>query len=205
MAHLEGIQPGDQFGELAVIEFAGRNQNSQTLWEVRCTCGSISTVLGTNLKRGNTTQCNSGLHRAFHGGVGTPEYNAWRSMRWRCNPRNKRCYPLHIQVCPEWLRSFDAFLAHIGPMPTPGLEVDRKNNNAGYEPGNVRWATRSQQMRNTSLTRLLTINGITKPEVEWAETSGISVATLRYRVNRKWPEGELLSADKWKHRRGRCA
>lgn len=48
----------------------------------------------------------------------------------------------------EWLDSFSEFLAHIGPRPGPDYSVDRINNDGDYEPGNVRWATRSEQMRN---------------------------------------------------------
>lgn len=48
----------------------------------------------------------------------------------------------------EWIDDFRAFLAHIGPAPDPRLSLDRIDNNRGYEPGNVRWATASEQARN---------------------------------------------------------
>ena len=51
-------------------------------------------------------------------------------------------------MCPEWAKSFMAFFSHIGPKPSPGLTLDRIDNEKGYEPGNVRWATREQQTRN---------------------------------------------------------
>lgn len=41
-----------------------------------------------------------------------------------------------------------SFLAHIGPRPSSKHSVDRIDNDRGYEPGNVRWATASQQVAN---------------------------------------------------------
>lgn len=46
-----------------------------------------------------------------------------------------------------------AFFLHIGPKPV-NHSVDRINNLRGYEPGNVRWATRCQQARNSSNCKL---------------------------------------------------
>jgi hypothetical protein len=37
---------------------------------------------------------------------------------------------------------------HIGLPPTPKHTIDRINNDGHYEPGNLRWATRSEQMLN---------------------------------------------------------
>jgi hypothetical protein len=36
-------------------------------------------------------------------------------------------------------------VAHVGHRPRSGLTIDRIDNDRGYEPGNVRWATRFQQ------------------------------------------------------------
>ena len=86
-----------------------------------------------------------------HGMLGTPEYKAWKSMTWRVkSPHVARWYrDKGITVCQEWRDSFLSFFNHIGRMPAPKMTVERIESDRGYEPGNVKWATRTEQMRHT--------------------------------------------------------
>jgi hypothetical protein len=72
-------------------------------------------------------------------------------MKARCtNPKSPkfRYYGGRgITVCDRWSTSFEAFLADMGDRP-PGKSIDRINNDGNYEPGNCRWATQSEQVRN---------------------------------------------------------
>ena len=81
-----------------------------------------------------------------------PLYNTWENMIQRCyNPNHPQYYywgGRGITVCVEWRHSFENFYAHIGDKPTADHSLDRINNNEGYKPGNVRWATKKQQIEN---------------------------------------------------------
>jgi hypothetical protein len=53
-----------------------------------------------------------------------------------------------VSVCDRW-HTFTNFLSDVGLRPGPEFSLDRYPNSSGnYEPGNVRWATRHQQMTN---------------------------------------------------------
>jgi hypothetical protein len=93
--------------------------------------------------------------RIKHGMVGHPLYRTWYGMMGRCeNPADAHYHNYGgrgIRVCAQWHdpRRFIADIEQlIGPRP-PGRTLDRYPDNDGdYEPGNVRWATKSQQARN---------------------------------------------------------
>jgi hypothetical protein len=58
-----------------------------------------------------------------------------------------------IVVCDRWRTSFEAFLADMGPRPSAQHSLDRRENNGNYEPGNCRWSTKIEQVRNSRLVR----------------------------------------------------
>lgn len=88
------------------------------------------------------------------------EYVAYVNMVRRCvDPRhpNYRWYGARgITVCDRWRHSFAAFLADVGPKPSPGLWLDRIDNDGDYEPGNVRWCTPGESARNRRATAAVT-------------------------------------------------
>jgi hypothetical protein len=81
----------------------------------------------------------------------TPTYTSWVKMNDRCTNPNATGYALYggrgISVCERW-QVFANFLADMGERPSADLSLDRIDNDGRYEPGNCRWATRSEQNRN---------------------------------------------------------
>lgn len=115
------------------------------------------------------------VKHGFCRGNRSPEYKIWCSMKTRCNNPLGRFFERYggrgIKVCPQWLRNFPQFLADVGLRPPgrngkhPKFTLDRINNDGNYEPGNVRWATWSQQTANrhvTEKTRAAAIRNLEK-------------------------------------------
>jgi len=94
---------------------------------------------------------------------------------------------------------------HVGAPPTSAHMLDRINNDGNYEPGNVRWATRSEQCRNKRNNALITAFGETKCVVEWTEDSRCMVndkALLHRLFYASWSPEEMITRpsqyERWK-------
>src|SRR5262249_26845864 len=153
-------------------------------------------ALGTTLRHNQTRSCGC-LYRESrgepktHGLSRTPEHVIWCGMLGRCRTPTNTLFPKYgakgVTVCERWAESFDAFLADMGPRPTPEPSVDRVDRARGYEPGNCRWATRREQAQNRSIVRVVTHNSETLPLIEWARRAGVGYTTLRARLSRGRP------------------
>lgn len=147
---------GHRVARLTALEYAGNDKQGNALWRCSCDCGRTSLVRSYALRVGRIKSCGcweSRRERRKHGQAApqSPEYKAWSSAVQRCtNPRHPsyRNYGGRgVRICEEWRRSFVAFFNHMGPRP-PGLTLDRIDNDGHYEPGNCRWTTYTEQIRN---------------------------------------------------------
>lgn len=186
---------GAMFDLWTVIAYAGK-RGSQHMWLCECKCGRQQVVYRNNLVTGKSGRCvkcrgrnisaaKRGLPYAF-----PSEFRSWSSMKARCgNPKNIG-WPNYggrgIAVCQQWLNSFANFMANLGPKPNREYEIDRIDNNGNYTPDNCRWATRSEQARNTRHTCFITIDGQTRCLTAWCEYYKMNRKTVQDRISRGW-------------------
>lgn len=87
---------------------------------------------------------------------------------------------------------FENFTADMGNSFREDLEIDRKDTNGNYEPGNCHWVSRKFNTRNRRSNRFLEINGVRKTVSAWAEDSGINKATILSRLKKGRPLDRLF-------------
>lgn len=202
---------GRRIGHLTVISEAPRrllnSGENARFWTCQCDCGTEVEIRTQSLTGERTLSCGcirleqvrraATKHGYATGGPSamSPEYRAWGEMRQRCNNPSKRGWRNYggrgIKVCERW-DDFENFLSDIGPRPSPQHSLDRYPNNDGdYEPGNVRWASLSDQSRNTRSNHWVTLNGERLILRDWARRIGISERALNKRLNKLTVEEAL--------------
>jgi len=82
-----------------------------------------------------------------------PLWNTWKHMLERCYNANHIKFHHYggrgIAVCERWRNDRHAFYTDMGVKPSPTHTLDRINNDGDYEPSNCRWATKSEQRKNS--------------------------------------------------------
>src|SRR5882724_9454614 len=121
---------------------------------------------------------NSTPFKLTHGMSGTRVHRIWKAMIQRCTNPKLACFNRYSKLgMAAEFRDFAVFYAHLGDPPR-GFSLDRIDNERGYFPGNVRWADRTTQARNSRRNHIVSFNGISKPIAAWSEDVGISEGLL---------------------------
>lgn len=182
---------GRIFGRLTVISHAGK-RGEKNCWLCRCECGVQKVIMGESLRSGRAESCGClnlemvVARSTTHGKTHTSEFHIWTGIIQRCTDPNSRAFADYggrgITVCERWRNSFEAFLEDVGPRPTSGHTIERKDNALSYDKDNCEWATRVAQNNNTRRNVFITHNGVTRTIAQWARESGLKYAVLYRRL-----------------------
>lgn len=173
-----------RFGRVVAKEIVGKDGRGNSIIRCQCDCGKQCFIILSLLRSGNTQSCGclrrettskalKDLHERLttHGKSNTPEFWVWIGMKARCHSIGHKAYHNYggrgIVVCDHWLKSFENFLTDMGTRPGPRYTIERKDNNGPYSPDNCKWATYKEQARNKRTNRLVELNGVTKPLIEF--------------------------------------
>lgn len=95
------------------------------------------------------------IKREYHGMSKTKIYKVWADMKQRCYNKTASSYKYYggrgITVCELWIFNFLAyynFVRKLKNYEVEGYSLDRIENEKGYEPGNVKYSTKSEQTYN---------------------------------------------------------
>lgn len=184
---------GQRFGLLVVIDECVERRGKNRHWNYRCDCGNRGCASTGDLRtKRKSCGCHtrdaigerSRTHGQTVGGKWTASYRCYRAIITRCYNKNSAYYRDYggrgIAMCGRWhfgengRSGFECFLSDMGEPPV-GRSLDRIDNDGNYEPSNCRWATRSEQARNTRAT-VVSIDMMRK--IQAARVQGFSQNTL---------------------------
>lgn len=157
---------GNFIQELPSTYKQGKTRIQRTRWgQFRCLhCGSLFKSNLFSAKKIQVKYCSkkcvmAATRTEVEGGNNNhPLYSRWLSMRQRClNPHstNYKNYGARGIAIEEYLLDFGNYVNYVTSLPgydpniTTDLQLDRINNDKGYERGNLRWVNRSVQITNT--------------------------------------------------------
>jgi hypothetical protein len=141
--------------------------------------------------------------------------STWQGMIARCHDPRHVGYHNYggrgITVCSQWRddpRPFIAWIeANLGPRPTKHT-LDRIDNDRGYEPGNIQWASQSRQRVNSR--RGVVFRGSEHPDAKltdrlvrearsrWATGERQNVLAAEYGVSKPTMH-KALTRKTWQH------
>lgn len=198
---------GKTFGLWTVLEYVGKiGKSRHAYWRVQCGCPlkKIKEVVGTTLTNGHSKSCGclrveAGKKNATHGMTKSPEYQAWLKARRRTRDPNDPSFMDYggrippITMTDELYDSFPAWFAEVGPKISSDHSIDRKNNDRGYEPGNLKWSTATEQALNRRTNKYITYNGERRTYSEWDKKMSFPKGTVKNRMKLGWSIEKILT------------
>lgn len=184
---------GKKFGLLSLVN-TEPIKLKQLVYLWKCDCGNTRYIPLNSVMCGHNTSCGECeygrryAHRnsVRHNLARHPLYKTWNNIIQRCGKHKNY---VNISVCDEWKSDFVNFYDWaINNGYEKGLTIDRIDSSGNYCPENCRWITQTEQTRNTSRNRNITINGVTKCMTDWCKVYNINRGTLQKRLLLGWNE-----------------
>ena len=185
---------GQVFNGIEFISFSHLDGNKARIWNCKCYCGKVFTGHQYNVRAGKIKSCGclrkvknkENAHKLRKWINTDPEiHKIWTLIKNRCCNKNSKAYKYYggrgIIICDTWKNNFDEFYnwirANLGERPDKTYTLDRVDNNSNYEPGNLRWASKSTQAQNSRNTKL------NEEKVKEIRESKLSVVKLAKKYN----------------------
>lgn len=194
---------GKRFGRLFVIYGPRHNSGGTLEWKCQCDCGESKWVSSHALVSMGTASCGclkrerTAERHTTHGLSQSKIAQTYYRIKARTSNPNHSDYHHYggrgIGMHPAWASSFEAFLRDVGFPPTQKHSLDRIDNEKGYAPGNVRWATQAEQVRNTRRTLRVVVDGVELCLKDACEKMGISYKAIIKRKQQGMSVEEALS------------
>jgi hypothetical protein len=144
--------------------------------------------------------------RTTHGMSYAPEFIAWQGMKQRCYYEKHNSYKDYggrgIAVCERW-HVFENFYEDMGERPSPDHSIERIDVNGNYEPGNCKWVTWVEQIRNRRNTVRINYAGESRVLVEVCNELGFPYAIALSRLKSGIAIDEVFDPEKRKKGRKR--
>lgn len=147
---------GKTYGKHTILEAFKHPEKNRTYYKIQCDKGHVKDVRSDAFYH-HVDFCGQCDRANPH--YKSRTYNSWDAMIQRCNNPNSNSYWKYgaVGICcyPEWSTpggdGWKNFFEYMGECPE-GMSLDRYPDKTGnYEPGNVRWATNSEQGYNQKL------------------------------------------------------
>ena len=151
-----------------------------------------------HLKNGSHYSCGCAQREAVqnvnkkHGYYLHPLYKKWQGMVGRCYRKNHKHYSLYgergITICDEWRSNPESFVNwSLKNGWRDGLEIDRIDNDHGYNPENVRFVSHSENMKNRRSCIYIEIDGKKMTMKDASNLPGaVCYSTIRRRIKSGW-------------------
>jgi hypothetical protein len=128
------------------------------------------------------------------GGSNHPLYGVWINMLARCQREGDPSYKDYgargIRVCDRWM-TFELFTLDMGERP-PGTSMERLDNNAGYCPENVTWATPLDQGNNKRNTLWMVVDGVSMSAKNMHRKYGVPYKSILCRAKEGWTGDQIV-------------